>query len=245
VSAAAPAPVSAVVGCACTPVAIVCSALSHHFISFVSDFGDTAVTLPFAAILALFLGGVQSPASSATALRSLALCLGAMVLLKVAFITCGRHWDIGLVSPSGHAAISLTVYGMAAMVLASWTAGWWRMSLAVAAAALVAAIAVSRVLLGVHTVTEVVVGLLVGAAALWVFAASYLWPAKPRPGRANLFFLGLALVVPLAALHGERLPAERWVRQAAVMLRTNVGVCRALPARSEIVGRPRPAVPSA
>ena len=217
----------------------------HHLISFVSDFGDTAVTLPLAAILVLCLWGVQSPASSATALRSLALCLGAVVLLKVTFITCGRHWDVGLVSPSGHAAISLTVYGMAAMVLTSWTSGVWRVSLAMAAAVLVAAIAVSRVLLGVHTVTEVVVGLLVGAAALWVFAASHRWPAEWRPGRAKLLFLGLALFVPLAALHGERLPAERWVRQAAVTLRTNVGVCRAPHARSEIVGRPLPVVPSA
>lgn len=219
--------------------------MSHHLISFVSDFGDTAVTLPLAAILVLCLWRVESPASSAIALRTLGLCLGAVVVLKVTFITCGRYWDAGLVSPSGHAAISLTVYGMAAMLLAFWVSGGWGVALAVAAAVLVAAIAISRVLLRIHTVAEVVVGLLVGAVALGVFAANYRWHERPRLGGSNLLLLGLALVMPLAVLHGERLPAERWVRQAAVMLRTDFGVCRAPQARSEIVERPRRAVPRA
>jgi len=234
-----------VVACAHRPLASRLCVLNHHLISVVSDFGDTAVLLPLAAILSWILWRVASPASSATALWSLALCLGGTVLLKLTFITCGRHWNAGLVSPSGHAAIALAVYGMATIVLASWVSGWWRISLAVAAVILVTGIAVSRVLLGAHTVAEVVVGLLVGGAALGIFAFTYRWPARRRLGRLNLLLLGLALVVPLIALHGERLPAERWIRQAALMLRTEVGICRVPQDRSKVVGRPRSAAPGA
>ena len=219
--------------------------MSHHFLSFVSDFGDTAVTLPLAAILALYLWRAQSAAPSASALRSLALCLWAIALLKMTFIACRPHWANGLVSPSGHAAVSLTVYGMAATVLAASASGWWRLSLIAVAAALITAIAISRVLLDVHTAAEVLVGLLVGGAALGVFAARYCRTEPPDLGRRRAILLALVLIVPLAVLHGERLPAERWVRQTAVKLRTDFGLCRAPHHRAEVVEQPQSAGPSA
>jgi membrane-associated phospholipid phosphatase len=59
----------------------------------------------------------------------------------------------------------------------------------------VATIAVSRVTLGVHTLLEVAVGLMVGGLAHWWFAHSY---AKMAPLRVDAKTFGVALTVTAA-----------------------------------------------
>lgn len=66
--------------------------------------------------------------------------------------------------PSGHALKSVVVYGGGALVLDHWSTTRRR---CLGASALVLAVALSRVVLGVHYVVDVVVGIGVGAVFLW------------------------------------------------------------------------------
>jgi membrane-associated phospholipid phosphatase len=66
--------------------------------------------------------------------------------------------------PSGHAATSAAVYAAIALVLGRRRSYRTRRALAAAAVGLAGAVATTRVLLGVHWVTDVIAGLLVGWA---------------------------------------------------------------------------------
>jgi membrane-associated phospholipid phosphatase len=71
--------------------------------------------------------------------------------------------------PSGHAAQAVAVYGMLAALLAAATSSWARKVGAWAAAVvIVGVVAVSRLYLGAHWLTDVLGGLALGAA--WLFA---------------------------------------------------------------------------
>jgi undecaprenyl-diphosphatase len=71
--------------------------------------------------------------------------------------------------PSGHATQAVAVYGMLAALLAAATSSWARKVAAWAAAVvIVGVVAVSRLYLGAHWLTDVLGGLALGAA--WLFA---------------------------------------------------------------------------
>jgi membrane-associated phospholipid phosphatase len=74
--------------------------------------------------------------------------------------------------PSGHAGGSAAVYGALALLALVGVAGWARLMLVTGAALLVSAVAVSRVLLGVHYPSDVAAGMALGLA--WVTAAALL-----------------------------------------------------------------------
>jgi undecaprenyl-diphosphatase len=74
--------------------------------------------------------------------------------------------------PSGHAGGSAAVYGALALLALAGVAGWARLILVTGAALLVAAVAMSRVLLGVHYPSDVAAGVALGLA--WVSTAALL-----------------------------------------------------------------------
>jgi membrane-associated phospholipid phosphatase len=99
----------------------------------------------------------------------------------------------GFSFPSGHAMVSLTVYGALAFVIASSAGTRVRILVAGFAAALVLAIGFSRVYLGVHYASDVLAAYCAGLAwltlcGLTLLAASRLRvrrtdPLRSRPGR--------------------------------------------------------------
>jgi membrane-associated phospholipid phosphatase len=72
--------------------------------------------------------------------------------------------------PSGHAGGSAAVYGALTLVVLAWVARRARLMLATGIALLVGAVAVSRVLLGVHYPSDVAAGVALGLA--WVSGAA-------------------------------------------------------------------------
>jgi len=72
--------------------------------------------------------------------------------------------------PSGHAGGSAAVYGALVLVVFAGVARWARLMLATGTALLIGAVAVSRVLLGVHYPSDVAAGLALGLA--WASGAT-------------------------------------------------------------------------
>ena len=67
--------------------------------------------------------------------------------------------------PSGHSSVAIAFYGALALVLARLLPRWRaRLALALAAAALVAVIGLSRLYLGVHYLSDVLAGFAAGLA---------------------------------------------------------------------------------
>ncbi len=175
------------------------------FWNFLTDFGDTAVTLPLAAMtLALLLAGGARRAALAWVL-AVGLCGLSMALLKLAFGSCGAGLNVRPFSPSGHSALSVMVYGGMALLF-STTAMPRRLIFRLLAMLFAAGIALSRIMVSAHTPVEVVVGLLIGLGALVVLAQGLrrevlvlAWPASRV----------VALTVLLVTLmHGFRWPIE-------------------------------------
>ncbi len=160
-------------------------------LSGLTEFGDTAVLMPLAAAMLLWLLAMRSPRDAAWWAIAVALCVGTTVLLKVWFYGCPAAADLH--NPSGHTSLSTLVYGAVALVTASQIQGMQRIIAVGGAAGFILVIAVSRLLLHKHSTAEIAVGLVIGIAALTSIRLAI--PAKPSKGDA---------VVPAA--YGRRHP---------------------------------------
>ncbi len=170
----------------------------------VTDFGDLAVLLPAAAVMLLWLLAVGSKRGAAWWLAALALCIGGTALLKIYFYACSPVPS--LASPSGHSSFSTLVYGgLAAIVAGKLTGGWQRVLVLAGGVALIAAIALSRLVLHAHSPLEIVLGTALGLASLGLFAQGYV---RARPVAASLTPLLVAVAILGVVLHGHELRAE-------------------------------------
>jgi membrane-associated phospholipid phosphatase len=85
----------------------------------------------------------------------------------------------GYALPSGHAAGSTTFYGAIFVIAIGWLPVAARRPVGCAVAALIAAVAASRVLLGVHWASDVIAGVLLGSAFVQL---TRLWIGPPSGG---------------------------------------------------------------
>lgn len=131
------------------------------------------------------------------------LCIVTTALLKIYLYACPLRPD--LISPSGHTSLSVLIYGAIGLIIASEQRGWLRAVIVACGAGLIAAIAGSRLWLDAHTAPEIAVGMVIGVAALTLFAGRYrrcrTEGVSPRP-------LILSAIVVTAILHGQELRAE-------------------------------------
>jgi hypothetical protein len=97
-----------------------------------------------------------------------------------------------------------------------------RVTLDVAGVLIVAAIAMSRLMLGDHDVTEVMVGLAIGLAALAGFRRALL--AQGAVILPVVWLAGAATVV-IAVFHGVRWPTERAVHALVQLLHLALPWC--------------------
>jgi membrane-associated phospholipid phosphatase len=168
-----------------------------------TDFGDAAVVLPLSVII---LGWLLTHSSSRVAgswVLAAGLCAVLTTLLKVYLYACSLA--PGLVSPSGHSSLSVLVYGAIVVVIAAEQRAGLRAALVVAGAIWIAAIAGSRIWLNAHSLPEVAIGVVIGSAALALFAARYL---RFRDEGRRLRPLILCIIVITATLHGQEIRVE-------------------------------------
>ncbi len=155
-------------------------------------------------------------------LAALCATLGAMLLLKLAMIPCGPP---PLHTPSGHTAAAAVVCGGLALILGR---GRYTGAVLLAAAAAALVIGLSRLALGMHTASEVIIGGIVGLAGAMLLVRL----AGRPPAHLNLRWIVGTVVVILVLFHGLRLPAEAAIRFLAFRTAHDFRICQ-MPMRSQ------------
>lgn len=178
----------------------------------VSNFGDAGVVTPLCIAIAitLLLCGSRRVAVAWTVIT--AGVWGTMLTLKLtgyAFESLAAHLplpQLGLASPSGHAAAAAAAYGgMIGLLFGSVRRA------ALAGLAVAIPIGVSRVVLGDHTPAEVIVGGMVGTVGAGAFAA---WARGRVAGRTQLAVVGVTAVVMLV-FYGSHVTWEPAIRETS------------------------------
>jgi undecaprenyl-diphosphatase len=162
----------------------------------------------------------------------------------------------GFSFPSGHAALSVVVYGFLAFLLGNRKPGWQRTGLALAAVCIAALTAFSRLYLGAHWLSDVIASFGLGTAWVALLAIAHMVHVRDRPLRVApvlLIVLATLIVVggPYAGSHRDR-DLARYAKTSEVptlrFAAWQAGGWRTLPAaqrgqgrrgRSRCLSRPR------
>ncbi len=174
---------------------------SQYFWYYASRLGEAQILLPAALLAAVML--LLRPQGRALALWWMTLlgaAIGLTTATKIAFFGWGLGWPaLDFTGVSGHAMFAAAVYPLLAAALSA-QASPARQQVAMAlGAALALLVGISRLALGVHSVSEVVAGLLVGGAAS---ALPLVWARMPAQSIGPLIPVGLAVwlaVMPISA----------------------------------------------
>jgi membrane-associated phospholipid phosphatase len=189
-------------------------------VRYLTDFADQAVILPLVLSVAVALAVQGWRRGAFVWLVVVAGVFFATLVFKVMFLACSPLFGpIDVHSPSGHvAAATVVTGGLAAM--------FTRRRASILPAAVLAAIVIglSRLVLGMHSLPEVVVGAMIGLAG----AVALLRFSGPPP-RLRVAPLLLVVVVVASVFHGLHLPAEAAIRHTAFRAAQFIPACRETP----------------
>jgi membrane-associated phospholipid phosphatase len=189
----------------------------YAILTYVTDFGDTAVTVPLAVLMACFLLAARQPRLAAGWVLAILGCAGTTGALKVVLAACGYPLsDAGHASPSGHTAMSIALYGGYAAIIGTSVRRPGRELVVAGAAMLMIGIALSRVIVGGHSPLEVWIGLAVGVTALGAIIAIVAWFQR---GKLPIRWLVLPALAVALWSHGDRWPAESAIEWLVDILR--------------------------
>ena len=172
--------------------------------------GDVQVLLP---IILVVLGWFIAHRLWRTAIYWLAAIGVAEALVKVIQLALHRHRPgalyVGVEQfsfPSGHATLSVVVYGFLAFLLAAGAPQRLRVFIGCSAVILIGAVTSSRLYLGAHWMSDVLAALSFGAAWIAALAVAYLYRRREsiRTGRlaiAVLAVFAIAGTVHVATSH--------------------------------------------
>ena len=187
---------------------------------YLTDFADQAVILPLVLATAIALAMQGWRRGAVVWLLVVAATFAATLALKLMFLACSPLFGpMDVHSPSGHVAAATVVAGGLAAMLSRRRASI--LPVAVLAALV---IGISRLVLGMHSVPEVVLGALIGlsgAGALLRFAGT--------PPRFSVAPLATVIVIVAALFHGLHLPAEAAIRHTAFRAAQYIPACRGTP----------------
>ena len=158
-----------------------------RFLVVITNIGNPSVLLVASLLLAAFLLWRKRKAETVTLAIAAVGALGLNVVLKDLFARARpelwqRTVDVNFYSfPSGHAMMSVVVFGMIGYLLATH-APRWRLAIATSTVMLVCAIGFSRLYFGVHWPTDIVAGY--AAGTVWLVACILsleIWKRRYRP----------------------------------------------------------------
>ena len=143
--------------------------------------------------------------------------LALVVLSKLAFMS----WGVGssaldFTGFSGHAMRAGAVFPVLMYVLLQRTEPRWRHAGVLVGVAFAVLVAISRVIVHAHSVSEAVSGCVLGLA----LALGFMWNARGAVNFAVSHALALASLVLMVALSfkAEPMPTEQWLQKLAIVL---------------------------
>jgi membrane-associated phospholipid phosphatase len=200
------------------------SGFFHSIVVAITDLGDSAVLIVETIVISLQLAWARYWCAVWVLWLSLIGAAAAIGLLKLLFIGCQIEvLELAIHSPSGHSALSASVYLTLAAIVSRQLKGWAAPLPFVGAVLLIASIAATRVALHMHSLDEALLGLAIGGgvAALCLTLLS-------ESGRPGFRFRGIVATVVLVAvvMDGARLPAEAAIRYMAAFISERTPFCR-------------------
>jgi membrane-associated phospholipid phosphatase len=195
--------------------------LPHVIVStmrFITDFADQAVILPLVLAIGIALLAQGWRRGAAAWVFVIVATFATVLALKLAFLACSQTFGTtNLHTPSGHVAAAAVVTGGLATLLLGR-----RASVLLLAALVAAVIGLSRLVLGAHSVPEVMLGAMVGLAGTWVLQ---LLAGAPPPDLniRRIVVIGMAVVL---LFHGLHFPAEAHIRATAFRFAQVLSVCQ-------------------
>jgi membrane-associated phospholipid phosphatase len=174
---------------------------------FLTNLGDSAVTVPLAVLTCCFLGAARQLRLALVWSFAILGCAGVIGVLKLLPAACGPGLALaGMLSPSGHTAMSTAIYGSLSLVIANSSPPVVRAVVYSGGILLISGIAASRLALGYHAPAEVAAGLIIGVGAVAGFRN--ILAKRPAITLPVKWLIGAAVIlVPL--LHEKRWPAEQ------------------------------------
>jgi membrane-associated phospholipid phosphatase len=176
------------------------------FWHLITNLGDSAVMLPSAVIIGLWLWFTASRAVSLRWYASFATACSLVALSKIAFF----GWGVGIraldfTGFSGHSMLGATVLPVLFWLLLQ-PSGWLARVAPLVGAVMAILVAWSRVHLGYHSPSEAITGTTIGlsAAAFFLYRA----PFSAQRARSHRYALACSLAAPLVILHGVHAPTH-------------------------------------
>jgi membrane-associated phospholipid phosphatase len=146
------------------------------------------------------------------AAKSLALAAAAAVVLDILLRTISKHtngafhgtpWHLTTGAPSGHACVSMVVYGSIGALFVGHAKGATRWIAGLLALAILVAVDVTRITLSYHSPFDVSTGVLLGGIFVLLVVRTTSLPAVPWPPMGRLL-VALVIVGALMQLSGVR-----------------------------------------
>jgi membrane-associated phospholipid phosphatase len=199
--------------------------------SHIGNLGHSAVLFPASLIVFGCLIWIGRRADAIAFAAALTASVLATLAAKLAIYTCEPRipW-LGIESPSGHASFSAAFYGCIALLAGAGRPPWQRIGVYAATILFVLLVGLSRIVIEVHTVPDVIVGTGIGAAAVLLFQ---LLRGPPRPIVIPLRVI--ALGVPVSAIvaltilvFARHWTPEGFIEHVGLRLDHVFGVCASL-----------------
>ncbi len=149
---------------------------------------------------------------------SVVFCVGATAILKIFYNACP---EILSSNPSGHTGLSVLVYGAIFILISARNKNCQKIALIAVGIALAIGIAVSRVLIGAHSIPEIVIGMAVGALSLAIFVFGF---RRSIPAALPSWILAVPAVLVILLLNGHQLQFEDIFHFLGIYLH-KTGIC--------------------
>jgi membrane-associated phospholipid phosphatase len=187
-------------------------------VTFITDLADQAVILPLVLAIAIALLAQGWRRGAAAWAAAVVATFATMLALKLAFLACSQSFGTpDIHTPSGHVAAATIVTGGLAALLPRRRASV--LPVAVLAAVVVG---ISRLVLGAHSLPEVVLGAMVGLAG----ALALPLLAGPPPSGLDVRRIAIIVAAVVVVFHGLHFPAEAHIRATAYRVAHLLAVCQ-------------------
>lgn len=196
-----------------------------HYWHQLTRFGEIQIILPAALLVIVLLSRrAETKPLAVWWFGALAVAVLATTASKVAFIGWGMGIpELDFTGISGHAMIASAVYPLLIATLTSRLPPMGQRWAVAAGFVLALLVGISRVEIGVHSVSEVVAGLLLGGAvSVSVIAIAIVKASLPRDVVGPLLVIVVGVWLLFLPLHAPQLQTHSWVTELSLRLSGNI-----------------------